>query len=106
MQVSAENGIAVGGRLMRPPFSPNGRETEVWNMYDMMNAITGTRRMTGYARDICPARHADGNGSVFGMEPIALSAAPAALQRPAKCRRKALNNFAEYNWSCNARHGI
>lgn len=64
-------------------------------MYDMMNGITGARRMPGDARTMYPARSADRKEDVYGMEPIALSIAPAALRRPVKIGRKISNMYTE-----------
>lgn len=64
-------------------------------MYDMMNGITGARRVPGDVRAMYPAGSADRKGDVYGMEPIALSAAPAALRRPVKTGRKMSNMYTE-----------
>lgn len=75
-------------------------------MYDMMNGIAGARRMTGDAGAIYPARSADRKGDVSGMEPIALSAAPAALRRPVKHGRKISNLYTEGDLGFNSRYII
>lgn len=72
-------------------------------MYDMMNGMAGTRRMTGDVSAIYPTRNAERKEDVFGMEPIALSAVPAALRRPAKHGRKVSNFYAEGDWGFNSR---
>ncbi len=75
-------------------------------MYDMINGIAGARRMTGDISAIYPERSADRKGDVLGMEPIALSAAPAALRRPTKHGRRISNMYTEGDWGFNFKYII
>lgn len=64
-------------------------------MYDMMNTFPGARRMAGETGTIYPTGNAERKEDVFGMEPIALGAAPAALCRPVKHVRKISSMYTE-----------